>query len=899
MKHFPKQISFRYSWRKYQKRVLDELDHHLKNHHLHLVAPPGSGKTVLGLEVMLRVNQPTIILAPTLTIKNQWVSRFMELFLQKDQQPDWVSIDIKNPAFLTITTYQALHSVYKTSESEEEGDEELIDDPIDESDEPAEEIYHPSTIAEKIQEIGFRTIILDEAHHLRTSWWKSTLDFRAELTTPTMVSLTATPPYDVTPQEWQRYIDLCGPIDAEISVAELVREGDLCPHQDYIFLSSPEKEEMAALSQYHQNVARFCGDMLKNSFLIKTIEDHPWVVEPNEHLEEILSQPAYYSSMVIFLKAINHKKWKEALAVLGLEEKGVPSYDREWAEELLNGVLYKDAYMDHEQSEFKILHKELRRIGAEEKKKIYLQCTPRWDRQLVQSASKLNSITNILELENSVLGQDLRMVILTDYIRKDALRNGTEDQSVLKKLGVVPIFELIHSRFGSGFPVGILTGSFVIVPKSAIPIANDCAKRRGVTLHYRELTFDSHYASVDINDRNRSSIVGIMTEVFSRGGMTVIVGTAALLGEGWDAPCINSLIMASYVGSFMLSNQMRGRAIRVDQGNPNKTGAIWHLGCVDPEQAGGGYDLYSLNRRFRSLIGLSVEHDTIESGISRMGIRMERVSKNIVHENNKKTIDRARNRQLLKERWDRAVSIYEEGRMTEEIKTPKERIPKRYVFNRTIKSILLAGIMIFLAVFLEGIGDSYRRGFDLPFSVVVGLSFVIASLYAGPSVFKAAYLAITHQSLESNVHDVGLVLYETLYELTVVEQVPSPKRIKVEEEAGVIACWMNGGTTYEKTLFLNALQEFLEPIENPRYLLYRESKTVGMMTKKDYHAVPEEIGRRKEYAEVFLGKWTKTMGPAQLIYTRNTEGRKRLVEARMKAMSGSFVKKSERISVWR
>src|SRR4051794_16354166 len=209
MNHFPKNISFRYSWRKYQKRVLDELDLHLKNDHLHLVAPPGSGKTVLGLEVMLRVDQPTIILAPTLTIKNQWVSRFLELFLQNRQQPDWISTNIKEPAFLTITTYQSLHSVYKTSESEEETDAEIVDVLINEiDDDQVEEANSTSTIAEKIQAIGFRTIILDEAHHLRTSWWKSTLALRTELENPTMTTLTATPPYDVNPQEWQRYIDL-------------------------------------------------------------------------------------------------------------------------------------------------------------------------------------------------------------------------------------------------------------------------------------------------------------------------------------------------------------------------------------------------------------------------------------------------------------------------------------------------------------------------------------------------------------------------------------------------------------------------------------------------------------------------------------------------------------------
>ena len=29
----------------------------------------------------------------------------------------------------------------------------------------------------------------------------------------------------------------------------------------------------------------------------------------------------------------------------------------------------------------------------------------------------------------------------------------------------------------------------------------------------------------------------------------VIIGTKSLLGEGWDAPCVNSLILASFVGS--------------------------------------------------------------------------------------------------------------------------------------------------------------------------------------------------------------------------------------------------------------------------------------------------------------------------------------------------------------
>lgn len=44
-----------------------------------------------------------------------------------------------------------------------------------------------------------------------------------------MIALTATPPYDSTPLEWERYSRLCGPVDEEILVPELVKEGSLCP----------------------------------------------------------------------------------------------------------------------------------------------------------------------------------------------------------------------------------------------------------------------------------------------------------------------------------------------------------------------------------------------------------------------------------------------------------------------------------------------------------------------------------------------------------------------------------------------------------------------------------------------------------------------------------------------
>ena len=189
--------------------VLNELDAHMKSKKLHLVAPPGSGKTVLGLEVMLGINKATLIVAPTLAIKQQWKDRFTELFL-KDEQPDWISMDIKNPKFITITTYQSLHSIYKDNDFlDDDDDDERVDDVELQEEEPIV-LSESARIQQKIKALGFRTLILDEAHHLRTAWWHSMMQLRNELHNSYVVSLTATPPFDVSAVEWQRYIELCG-----------------------------------------------------------------------------------------------------------------------------------------------------------------------------------------------------------------------------------------------------------------------------------------------------------------------------------------------------------------------------------------------------------------------------------------------------------------------------------------------------------------------------------------------------------------------------------------------------------------------------------------------------------------------------------------------------------------
>jgi hypothetical protein len=108
---------------------------------------------------------------------------------------------------------------------------------------------------------------------------------------------------------------------------------------------------------------------------------------------------------------------------------------------------------------------------------------------------------------------------------------------------------------------------------------------------------------------------------------------------------------------------------------------------------------------------------------------------------------------------------------------------------------------------------------------------------------------------------------------------------------------IGGGRGAEQAIFLRALRDVLGPLENPRYLLAR--RKTWRIFREDYFAVPEILARKKEFAEHFARRWSKLVGPIQLVYTRTPEGRRLLLRARNHSLSGVFRKRTERVSCWK
>lgn len=886
-----KTFQFKYAWRSYQHRFLEKFELHFEDAHLHVVAPPGSGKTVLGLEMIRRVDQKTIILAPTLTIRNQWEERMFECFVDEKTCDIPLSRNIKQPEHITFTTYQSLHAFFK---NEMEGDAEKL--------------------VAFFAKAGIKNIVLDEAHHLKNEWWKPLFALKA-LPNCALIALTATPPYDSSQREIAKYFELCGPIDVEIGVPELVKEGNLCPHQDYIHFSQPDEAQIQHINAYRTKVNTFIEELIIDTSFKEFILQHPFYAQTDAILEAIYDQPDLYAAILIYLNAAKIDILPGKVALLGIETEivAIPALTHPWLEILLQSLLVLDRESFFEQEALlKKIENTLRKIGAFDKQQVVLKGNKELYASLTQSPNKLKSIQDIIAFEYGQLKNGLRAVVLADYIRKEFLETiKKEDLPSINKLGVVPIFHYLRASLARNpenwqeenkqEKLAVLTGTLVIVHDR---LREHIAREIPEDYYTLSSLGETDFLILKPKGKGKSHIVSVITELFTKGHIEVLIGTTSLLGEGWDAPAINTLVLASYVGSFVMSNQMRGRAIRVYPRDPDKVASVWHLACIDPTAGDGGEDLKKLYHRFDAFCGISLEGQPyVENGPDRFGLPTKDFDPKILNE---KLFSLARKRGKVKERWDQAITtgniLVRELKLDfDDIKpaSTKSTITKQKVYYKKAIQLLCIEILLLIIcglLYFAGISLALPKEMALLFFVIF-LGVFISYL---PKFYKALQLYLKYGQVDKELYKIGKALLYTMYDKKFITTPSIEVKLHVQNfDDNEVTCYLSGATIKEEVLFVNSLEEILQNIDNPRYMIKELEGVQHTFGFPKYYAVPSIFSGRKSDAALFFKYWSLYKGEVSLIFTRNKEGRKKLLKARFHYLNTEGGFKTKTAAIWK
>lgn len=208
-------MKFKHKLYHYQKDVLNVFQKEVErwDKKIHIVAPPGSWKTIMGIEMLTKIDWNHLILVPNITLQYQWKDKIKTLFLEEDEEiQDIVSINLNEIKKINILTYQSLSSSweedsviinkildkwytdfkddYKSKNDFTKYIEDLKEIDIKEysekfskykkslkqNDELVSKLLSEKVITyfNKLNNSNIWAIIVDEAHHL-TNWWSKVI----------------------------------------------------------------------------------------------------------------------------------------------------------------------------------------------------------------------------------------------------------------------------------------------------------------------------------------------------------------------------------------------------------------------------------------------------------------------------------------------------------------------------------------------------------------------------------------------------------------------------------------------------------------------------------------------------------------------------------------------------
>lgn len=901
----------------YQSEALETLlrKHAAGERQLHLVAPPGSGKTLMGLELARRIGQKTVILSPTSLIQSQWVEKFQSLSVDLEAVAglalERCIVDTrldKDPPILSLT-YQAF--------SIKGRDEQLLHPQV-------EQLF--ADLAER----GYSTLLLDECHHLLAHWAAAIQHFLKQVPEAVVVGLTATPPLDRQEQELGVYLSLVGEVDYEVPTPAVIKEGHLAPYQDLVYLVRPSEAESAFVVGAHAALHQLLVELenpAEATLPPLSLWAEDWLLHPQDasgqNLETrslLMTQPDLTIALVRYLYS------------LGIYPEGLP-----WGPEMEEPLCLEDLVALLGAFGFQVLKTQaaplwdrlnlaLQQLGYRFVQGRFRPRQGEIDRVLALSSAKLRAVEKILNCEWAQMGSSLRALVLTDFERTSLpgrkAAGGILDPeaggalAVMRYLAAKPELQDLH-------PV-LVTGQTLLCTAEFWPLLQAEAEalicQKGLKV---DLETEPHGPFVQVHGKGqdwRSALyLALVTDLLERGLTHCLIGTRGLMGEGWDCRSLNTLVDLTVVTSFVSVNQVRGRSLRLDPAQPLKLANNWDVVALLPECEGGFRDLLRFYAKHARFYGLS-EDGLLEKGPGHVHTRFTRRDPQELllemEEINAEMVNRAGQRKEAWERWGvgkkykcRDLSgVQLRLKAATPVALPagrkerKTRVPVSTGLNQWPLEKIRQAQVVQLRLQTVRQFQQVARGLEIGTGLGV-VGFVGLGAWPWYLLFLLTVEGLLHwhhQHLRNHLHwagnrsesevleQLGQVLAESLKQVGLVQVGAEALRMSLRSD-GSLRLWMDTTDPAETAIFAQALGEMLAPLQEQRYylavdlpefsLVQRLGQPPQLSQRSQGQAVlplPRSLARSREKAQIFADCFAERLGPAHLVYTKQGMGREQL-----------------------
>ncbi|MBQ7911981.1 MAG: hypothetical protein IJ363_14500, partial [Clostridia bacterium] len=341
---------------------------------------------------------------------------------------------------------------------------------------------------------------------------------------------------------------------------------------------------------------------------------------------------------------------------------------------------------DHEKDQLLNLFARYRVV---EHNRIQLVTTEKIRRTIRSSTGKLAGIADITARESAALGRNLREVVLVDFADLEEFRQFGTDE-IKNHVTMASIFSVILENSCLA-DVGCLCRDTAVLPLSA----GEALKKQGHAfttepIPRSELAF---YIFAD-----QAAAVTAVTDLFRRGRIRVLIGSATDLSDGWDDTFVNTLLLTACGSALTEALRIRGRVIHANEQDPDKTAHIWHLVTIErnydlkqyPEmrlasrQTDEGSDITSVDYRmlcnqFECFIGPNTATGELENGIERLNVIKPPFNEEGFKQINRSMLDNTDTRSGLNGIWEEATREntrpISEVRIPERVKVPVMTAP--------------------------------------------------------------------------------------------------------------------------------------------------------------------------------------------------------------------------------